>query len=59
MTKYTDEASAIKTALDSSYISKTDIVDNLTTNDNTKALSAKQGKALYDMIAGIENDMLS
>lgn len=35
------------------------IVDNLTTNDATKVLSAKQGKALYDMIAGIENDMLS
>lgn len=35
------------------------LVDNLTTDDNTKALTAKQGKALYDMIAGIENDMLS
>lgn len=35
------------------------LVDNLTTNDDTKALTAKQGKALYDMIAGIENDMLS
>lgn len=34
------------------------LVDNLTTNDDTKALTAKQGKALYDMIAGIENDML-
>ena len=26
------------------------IVDNLTTDDNTKVLSAKQGKALSDMI---------
>ena len=26
------------------------IVDNLTTDDNTKVLSAKQGKALADMI---------
>ena len=43
----------------STYIPKTDIVDNLTTNDNTKVLSAKQGKVLYDLIAGIENDMLS
>ena len=26
------------------------LVDNLTTNDNTKALTAKQGKALADLI---------
>ena len=43
----------------STYVPKSDIVDNLTTNDNTKVLSAKQGKVLYDLIAGIENDMLS
>jgi hypothetical protein len=34
----------------STYIPKTDIVDNLTTNDNTKVLSAKQGKVLKDLI---------
>ena len=40
-------------------INTSDIVDNLTTNNATKVLSAKQGKVLYDMIVGIENDMLS
>lgn len=33
----------------SEYINPT-IVDNLTTDDNTKVLSAKQGKVLNDMI---------
>lgn len=40
-------------------LTSSDIADNLTTNDSTKVLSAKQGKVLYDLIAGIENDMLS
>ena len=31
-------------------VKKTDIVDNLTTNDATKVLSAKQGKALKDAL---------
>ena len=35
----------------SKMIKNTDIVDNLTTNDSTKVLSAKQGKALSDHIA--------
>lgn len=35
-----------------------DIVDNLTTNDSTRALSAKQGKILKDLIDGIEEDMV-
>ena len=50
MTDYSTEASTIKTALDAVYTKKTDIVDNLTTNDATKVLSAKQGKALADLI---------
>ena len=32
----------------------TDIVDNLTTSDSGKPLSAKQGKALADMIGEIQ-----
>lgn len=31
-------------------VPKTDIVDNLTSTDATKVLSAKQGKALYDLV---------
>ena len=48
-----DFTNAYKSALDglsSTYVAKTDIVDNLTTNDATKVLSAKQGKALKDLI---------
>ena len=41
--------SAIDTAI-SDMLTSSDIVDNLTTNDNTKVLSAKQGKVLYDLI---------
>ena len=37
-------------ALLAGKIAYTDIVDNLTTNDNTKVLSAKQGKVLKDLI---------
>ena len=36
-------------------VSSNDIVDNLTTNDSTKVLSAKQGKVLYDMIGDVES----
>lgn len=39
-------------------LTQSDIVDNLTSNDNTKVLSAKQGKILADTISGIEEDML-
>jgi len=35
------------------YNSSGFIVDNLTTNDSAKALSAKQGKALNDMMLGV------
>lgn len=35
-------------ALDTGKVNKADIVDNLTTDDATKVLSAKQGKALND-----------
>ena len=34
----------------SGMLTSSDIADNLTTNDATKVLSAKQGKALNDMI---------
>ena len=34
----------------SGYVSTSDIADNLTTNDGTKVLSAKQGKVLNDLI---------
>lgn len=47
---YDTVCAAIKTALDNVYLKKTDIADNLTTSDSTKALSAKQGKELADMI---------
>ena len=50
MTDYSTDASTIKTALDAVYAKKTDIADNLTTNDATKVLSAKQGKVLNDLI---------
>lgn len=39
----------VKNTLDTK-INTSDIVDNLTTNDSTKVLSAKQGKALADLI---------
>ena len=50
MTDYSSSAATVKTALDAVYCKKSDIVDNLTTNDATKPLSAKQGKALADLI---------
>lgn len=40
----------------SEYVNPT-IADNLTTDSSSQVLSAKQGKVLYDMIAGIEEDM--
>ena len=42
-------STALNTIL-ASYVETTDIVDNLTTNDATKVLSAKQGKVLKDTI---------
>lgn len=48
---------AINTSLNN-YFKKADIADNLTTDDSTKALSAKQGKVLKDLIGNIEEDML-
>lgn len=42
----------------SGMLTSSDIADNLTTNDATKVLSAKQGKILYDLITSIEEDML-
>ena len=50
MTDYSTAAAAVKTALDAVYVKKSDIVDDLVTNDSTKPLSAKQGKVLKDLI---------
>lgn len=41
----------------SSVLKKTDIIDNTSTNDNTKVLSAKQGKSLQDEITVLENNI--
>lgn len=40
----------------STYMSKSDIVDNLSTSDSKKPLSAKQGLALATMITELEDD---
>lgn len=40
----------------SAYVPKSDIVDNLSTSDSKKPLSAKQGLALAAMITKLEND---
>lgn len=40
----------------STYVPKSDIVDNLSTSDSKKPLSAKQGLALAIMITELEND---
>lgn len=40
----------------STYVPKSDIVDNLSTSDPKKPLSAKQGLALATTIAGLKND---
>lgn len=40
----------------STYVPKSDIVDNLSTSDSKKPLSAKQGLALATMITGLEDD---
>ena len=49
-----DETYNVKQVLDTK-IPKTDIVDNLTTNDATKVLSANQGKALQDTKEALAN----
>ncbi|WP_347454074.1 gp53-like domain-containing protein [Acinetobacter thermotolerans] len=38
----------INEIIDADFMPKSDVVDNLTTNDSAKPLSAKQGKALQD-----------
>ena len=40
------------------YVDTDDIANNLTTTTSGKVLDARQGKILYDLIAGIEEDML-
>lgn len=49
-------ANAVKTATDL-LVPKADIVDNLTTADATKVLSANQGKELKDLIDGMANGL--
>ena len=46
------EGANLVTAL-AGKVDKTSIVDNLTTNDATKVLSAKQGKVLKDLVDAI------
>lgn len=49
MTNWYDSiVTALKTSIEAVFLKKADIVDNLTTNDATKVLSAKQGKSLQD-----------
>ena len=40
-----------------SKVNKADIADNLTTNDSSKVLSAKQGKVLKDTIDGVQEEL--
>ena len=49
-----DLANRISNLEDNSYVYTEDIVDNLTTDDATKVLSAKQGKVLKDTIDGLD-----
>lgn len=49
-----DLANRISNLEDDSYVYTGDIADNLTTNDATKVLSAKQGKVLKDTIDGLD-----
>ncbi len=50
MSDYTTEATSVKTALDAIYLKKADVANNLTTTTSGKALDARQGKALADLI---------
>lgn len=49
--KYVDDVGNTKVA-------KTDIVDNLTSTDNTKVLAASQGKVLGDQIAALSGSLV-
>ena len=49
-TVYDTVCAAIKTALDSVYVKKTDVVDNVSSTSTTNPLSANQGKQLNDKI---------
>lgn len=39
------------------YLTSSDIADNLVTSDSTKVLSARQGKVLNDKVVDVENDV--
>ena len=47
---------ASETWVNTYFIPKTAIADNLTTDDATKVLSAKQGKVLQDALSNHKND---
>ena len=47
---YSTDADVIENAISAVYIKKSSIADNLSTNDSTKVLSAKQGKLINDKI---------
>lgn len=56
MTEWYDGiVTGIKNALEAVFIKKSDIKDNLTTNDASKVLSAKQGKELNNKITTLNN----
>ena len=40
----------VNSSISAVYLKKSDVIDNLTTNNTDKILSAKQGKILYEMI---------
>ena len=50
---YDSIVTAVKTAIEAVFLKKSDIVDNLTTNNSNKALSARQGKLLKDELGDI------
>jgi len=52
---YDTIVSNLKTALETIFVKKSDIKDNLTSTDTNKPLSAKQGKVLKDEIGSIHD----
>ena len=56
---YSDEANLVNNSLEAQYLKKISIVDNVTTNDSTLPLSAKQGKYLYDTFNSYKSTLVS
>lgn len=50
---FSTKITKVKTALETVFVKKADIQDNLTSTDTNKPLSAKQGKQLNDNKASI------